>query len=174
MVDRYESCVLMTGDNSVKCWGGTIFAPVYEPIVKPDFPSNLLSFSSGSIYLGTVPGGGVKCWAPSNIFAGNPCGNGASDKGGQYVVDVTGLTTGVTKLASNYNSSCAILTDGSVRCWGYWWNNTNLPVVIQGLGGTAVDIAVGGPAFFTPQACAVLSSGAVKCWGGDSQMERQL
>jgi alpha-tubulin suppressor-like RCC1 family protein len=72
------------------------------------------------------------------------------------------------KLALGATYSCALLTDGSVRCWG---ENvcgllgaetpafSALPLGIPGLGG-AVDVAIGGRA-----ACAVLANGSVRCWG---------
>ncbi len=168
MVEGFESCVLLTADNSIKCWGGSIFNPLPDPTSKPNFPGNLLSFSQGSIYLGTVSDGGAKCWAASDVFF-NRCANGALTKGDQYVVDVYGLTSGVNKLASSgsIKSSCAITAGGGVKCWGRYWTNNGLPytpVSISGISSGATDISVGG-SNNTPKACAVVTGGAVKCWG---------
>ena len=64
-------------------------------------------------------------------------------------------------------STCALVTDGTIRCWGA--NNGALgngsartsivPVTVTGIA-TATGIAVG-----AGQACAVLADGTVRCWG---------
>jgi alpha-tubulin suppressor-like RCC1 family protein len=81
-----------------------------------------------------------------------------------------------TAIAAGYNHTCAILDDGTVRCWGYGVNgelgygNTNdigddekpgsVGPVSLGKGRTAVAIAAGGG-----HTCAVLDDGTVRCWG---------
>ena len=76
-------------------------------------------------------------------------------------------------IASTGEFSCALLTDGSVQCWGRnsvgqlgdgTTDNRSRPVVVDGLTGGVVQIAAGGN-----HACAVLQDQTVKCWGrGDS------
>lgn len=34
-------------------------------------------------------------------------------------VDVSGLTSGVTQVSAGSNHTCAQLTDGGLKCWGY-------------------------------------------------------
>ena len=77
--------------------------------------------------------------------------------------------------------SCALLLDGTVKCWG--WNSVgqlgqgdtddrsdgpgemgdNLPAIDLGTDRTAVAIAVG-----SSHVCVVLDNGTVKCWGSNS------
>jgi alpha-tubulin suppressor-like RCC1 family protein len=77
-------------------------------------------------------------------------------------VTVSGITT-ATKVASGFLSSCAILSGGSVKCWGYWPYATaysgNVPTTVAGVS-SATDIVMG-----RYSACALISGGTVKCWG---------
>jgi cysteine-rich repeat protein len=126
---------------------------------------------------GVVCIGGV-CQPPS-------CGDGvvspgeACDDGNGVTGDGCGACRKVVALASRMHS-CALLDDGSVKCWGYNENGqlglgdtqlrgqapnqmgSNLPVVNLGTGRRAKVIAVG-----TYHTCAILDDGAVKCWGAN-------
>lgn len=77
-------------------------------------------------------------------------------------------------IASGGEFSCALLTDGSVQCWGSngdgrlgdgtTTDNRSRPGAVDGLAEGVVQIATGGA-----HACAVLQDETVKCWGrGDS------
>lgn len=96
-------------------------------------------------------------------------------------VDV-GSGRGVAAIAAGMFHACAILDDGSVKCWGA--NSLGqlglgdtaargdqagemgdaLPRVDLGTGRTAVAIAVG-----LEFSCAILDDGSVKCWGQNDQ-----
>ncbi len=71
--------------------------------------------------------------------------------------------------------SCAIISDGTVRCWGHdgsgqlgngaaTTTDQFTPVVVDGIdgttGNTAVQITLG-----ANTSCALLDDGAVRCWG---------
>jgi hypothetical protein len=77
-------------------------------------------------------------------------------------------------LAGGADHTCAILDDGSVRCWGYNSNgqlgdgtNTdrNTPTALSSWpsGRTAVAITAG-----SYHTCAILDDGSVRCWGSNS------
>ncbi len=80
--------------------------------------------------------------------------------------------TGVTAIATGGSHACALLVDGTARCWG-----TNLdyelgsgqqtirepqPVAVQGLSGVSA-LAVGGD-----HTCALLNDATVDCWGNEA------
>ena len=80
---------------------------------------------------------------------------------------VTGLV-GVIQITAGLAHSCALLANGTEKCWGYnvkgqlgngTTTNSSVPVVISGLVG-AVQIAAGGV-----HSCALLANGTEKCWG---------
>ncbi len=109
--------------------------------------------------------GGVFCWGASTH---GQLGAGAYDGGG-LPKPVTGLSSGVLGLSLQDNSSCALLADGGVRCWGYDAQGQ------CGNGGAAdefVPTVLPAPplvmlASGTNHACGLLGDGGVMCWGSN-------
>jgi alpha-tubulin suppressor-like RCC1 family protein len=75
----------------------------------------------------------------------------------------------VLSLAAGGAHTCALWSDGTIRCWGLNGNgqlgngfrsNSAYPVAVTGLSGPAVAIGVG-----SFHSCAVISGGQVECWG---------
>ena len=91
---------------------------------------------------------------------------------------VTSLDVELVQIATGVAHTCALLNDGTVKCWGYGQTGqlgygdertrgdgpgemgNNLPIVSLGTGRTAVQIACGG--YHT---CALLDDASLKCWG---------
>jgi len=75
-----------------------------------------------------------------------------------------------TDVAVGGNHSCALINDGSVRCWGdSWWGQTGdgLTQAARASVGPAVDLP--GPATQVVagqvHTCALLEDGGIRCWG---------
>jgi hypothetical protein len=128
-------------------------------------PGQYVAFSGGEDFsCGLTPAGGVQCWGFSDM---GQLGDGTiATFGIRGPVDVTGLDTGVLKISSQADSSCA-LQAGAVKCWGRNQNGqlgdgtttTQAAPVTAALGGVATDVALS-----PTHACAVVDGG-VQCWG---------
>lgn len=167
--------------GGVKCWGyndsgqlgdgtKTNFA---EPTQVRDLTS-VVSVSAGHKHACAVTaGGGVFCWGDNSAGQlaaakdadiqicrlNSPCS--------QIPVPVSGLP-GASAVAAGGEHTCALLKDGTARCWGAnsygqlgdgGTARSSAPVQVKGLS-SAVAIAAG-----MYHSCAVISDGTVQCWG---------
>ena len=82
-----------------------------------------------------------------------------------------GSNLGAVKVSTGYSTACAVITDGSVKCWG-WGSDGRLgngmtsdrstPVSTGSFGQnkTAIDVSTS-----WSHSCALLDDGSVSCWG---------
>jgi len=114
------SCVLMD-DGGLKCWGlhrdGSGGRPSSSPVpVDIEIPDGVQMITAGSDHvciLTTV--GGVKCLG-KNTYGQLGIGSTASKAG---FVGVFSFESGAISIAAGTNHTCALMEDGSVKCWGY-------------------------------------------------------
>jgi alpha-tubulin suppressor-like RCC1 family protein len=179
MAGSYVSCVL-TNDNGVKCWGLKT-ATGYNAAANSALPTSVTGLSSGVKSLGTTggpsahlcvvtDGGGVRCWGEgANGKLGN---NGTTDA--LTPVTPTGLTTGVASVATGGQNSCAVMTDGTLKCWGSNANgqlgdgsttNSNAPKTIAGAADVK-KVAIG-----NQHICYLTNAGSVMCAGQNFQAQ---
>jgi len=117
-----------------------------------------------------VSNGMVRCWGQNDF---GQLGNGTVSASSSNPVTVSGLTN-VLQVATGASHSCALLTDKTVRCWGF--NSTgqlgngsttssSTPVVATGLTNVAA-LSLG-----DYHSCALLSSGGINCWGRNNSLQ---
>jgi hypothetical protein len=119
-----------------------------------------------------LAGGTMACWGEGGY---GQLGNGAYPQEALVPVPVVNLT-GATAAGEGYAHTCALLSGGTVQCWGdnqygQLGNGVatgtngpgaNAPVMVSGLSGVTT-IALG-----ESHSCASLSDGTVKCWGDNA------
>jgi alpha-tubulin suppressor-like RCC1 family protein len=195
-----HSCALLD-DRTVKCWGGNLFGQlgVGDITDRGDGPgemgNNLPAVDLGTGRTATAISAGllhscalldndiVKCWG-SNVSGELGQGDIASrgDATGEMGNNLAAVNLGTGRTATAITAgnfyTCALLDNGTVKCWGYnsygqlgqgdttnrgdgaGEMGNNLPVVDLGTAGAAQAVAAGG--YHT---CGLLEGGAVKCWG---------
>jgi alpha-tubulin suppressor-like RCC1 family protein len=187
----YDTCALLS-NGTVECWGDNSYGelgngsstgpdtcsqgPCSTTPVAVSGLSGVTAISVGDYFACTlVSGGTVECWgynAEGELGNGSSTGPDTCSQGpcSTTPVAVSGLS-GVTAISAGGNSACALLSGGTVECWGgngggELGNGTtidsSIPVAVSGLSGvTAVSVG-------SDFACALLSGGTVECWGGSS------
>jgi alpha-tubulin suppressor-like RCC1 family protein len=177
------TCVLTTA-GGVKCWGDNHDGELGNGDNAPTnlgsgTPVDVSGLTSGVVAIAShwaqtcalTSGGGVKCWGQNHY---GELGNGATGFS-RIPVDVTGLASGVTAIATGYRESCAVTSSGGVKCWGSNLysalgdpaiDHSATPLSVPGLASGVRDVTVG--QYF---ACALMLAGGVKCWGNDSDGE---
>ena len=153
-------CALTT-TGEVKCIGNGVANSNTSGIT-----SGAISISSGyANSCALMSYGGVKCWGDN--WTGQ-LGDGTWVNRSP-AVNVKGLTSGVTAITSGIQFTCALLSGGSVKCWGAnnygqlgdgTTSNRNEPTQVSGLTSGVVSISGG-----YEHTCAVLTNGEAKCWG---------
>ena len=180
-VGSVHSCAV-TSTNGLKCWGNGSYGKLGDGTTDPrSTPVEIFPSASGviAVSLGDVSscalftGGSVRCWGD----------NGSGQLGTGDTTDslsptpVPTLTSGVVAISVGENltlsgqasHACALMTDGSVKCWGdnsagQIGDGTTtqrlVPTAVVGLPAPAVGISAG-----AKHTCAVLDTGALYCWG---------
>ncbi|NDD97506.1 MAG: hypothetical protein EBZ93_08405, partial [Actinobacteria bacterium] len=201
------ACAITT-DGRVKCWGANLHGQLGlgDTADRGDGP-NEMGDNLPTVNLGTgrtataVSVGGVhvcaildnssvKCWgynggsSPQNggeLGLGDTAnrGDGPNEMGDNLPTVDLGTGRTATAIAAGLGHTCAILDNGSVKCWGYQSSDgrmgygdnrvrgdgpnemgDNLPTVDLGTGRTAISISAG-----AAHTCVVLDNNKVKCWG---------
>src|SRR5438093_2041579 len=185
----FHTCVRFP-DGTIQCWGRNNAGQLGDPgttAFQSPTPVRVAGLTATAVTAGgfhtcALPGDGtVRCWGQNDL---GQLGNGTSDPVpnnpstfNPTPVTVSGITTAVAISAGGWYT-CALLQDGTVRCWG---DNTYgelgngaavlspspsnpvtptpTPVTVSGIT-TAVAIEAG-----VFHMCAILRDGTLQCWG---------
>jgi alpha-tubulin suppressor-like RCC1 family protein len=173
-----HTCAL-TDDGGVKCWGdnsagqlGNGNSTDYStlPVDVVGLSSGVTALAAGGAHTcALTTSGGVMCWGDNSF---GQLGDGTANWR-LSPVEVVGLPTGVTAIASGNNHTCALSTSGKVQCWGdnsfgQLGDGTNVdhstPVDVVGLFSEVTALAAG-----CGHNCVLTSPwGGVRCWGQNS------
>jgi hypothetical protein len=139
------TCAIISG-GSVKCWGrgqtGTMGNGSTDNQMTPvsvSGISNATSLAGGSHHTCVlISGGSIKCWG-SGYYG--QMGNGSTPENQLTPVSVNNINNATAVSGSNV-SVCALLSDGTVNCWGRGYEGTlgngrttnrSEPVAVSGL-----------------------------------------
>jgi alpha-tubulin suppressor-like RCC1 family protein len=186
------TCALLTA-GSVNCWGFNEFGELGDGTTNErDTPvavsaiRGATAITAGNATCALLAGGSIDCWG----------GNGYGELGdgtttgpevcvglvftcSRTPVAVNGITD-ATAIAAGVSHTCALLTDGSVDCWGsdFWGElgdgnsghgsftqNTGTPVNVSSIN-SATAITAG-----ESDTCALLAGGSIDCWGSNGSGE---
>ena len=169
-----NSCNLLL-DGAVEC-RGTIFYGT-DPWAGPLGPVAIKGFGptgerAQQVALGTrhacvlLADGTVRCWG-NGLLLGDAS---MQDSTEPVVVQGLGIGSRVIQLAAGISHTCALLEDGSVRCWGETalgvagleYDYSATPVTVQGLPKADPVTAISSG---RDHVCALLTRGSVYCWG---------
>ncbi len=200
----YHTCAILD-DGSVRCWGYGANGQlgygntnnVGDGIPTKGAPADQTVASAGPVDLGghtaqaisaggahtcaILDDGSVRCWgynADGQLGYGNTGNVGDQQTPGSAGPVYLGPERTARAISAGKTHTCAVLDDGSVRCWGYggngrlgYGNTSNVgdaptatpgtvgPVDL-GAGRTATAISAG-----EDHTCARLDDGHVRCWG---------
>jgi len=173
-VGQYHTCALLA-DRSVKCWGANHFGQLGDGTttdrttpVSVGGVSDAIAVSAGwANSCALLAGGSVKCWGDDEA---GQLGDGTTTQpwaGPRTPTTVSGISDATAISAGSFDT-CALLADGSVKCWGAnahgelgdgTTTERTTPVSVSGIT-RAVVISSGGD-----HTCALLSDGGAECWG---------
>lgn len=171
----YDHTCALTSAGGVKCWGsnqngqlGNTSVKIYsnQPVDVTGLTSGVVAIATNQYYSCAVTNtGAAKCWGAN--YAGQ-LGNNSTTASGTPV-DVFGMSSGVTDIATGQAHACVHTDTGNVECWGRntWgqlgngkFTDSSIPVTVNGLTGSILSVTAGGN-----YSCAQDGNHIIQCWG---------
>jgi alpha-tubulin suppressor-like RCC1 family protein len=171
-----HTCAIASG-GALKCWGRNSYGQLGDgTTTDSSTPVDVVGLSNGVTALAmgdyhtcaVVSGGALKCWGDNSD---GQLGDGTTTQR-STPVDVIGLASGVTALTAGWDHTCAVASDGALKCWGRnsygqlgdgTTTQRNTPVDVVGLASGVTALA----ASYSHTCALIIPTGRVKCFGLD-------
>ncbi len=168
----YHSCGIRSG--ALYCWGRNEHGQLGDnSTMNASTPVSVIGMTSGVTHVSCGDNhtcarksdGSLRCWGRNDY--GQLGDNSTVDR--YSPVLVSGMTSGVSMVSAGSFFTCAVRTDGSLRCWGrndYGFVGDGsttqrlTPVTPSGMGSGVQAVASGGH-----QNCALKTNQSIWCWG---------
>jgi len=169
------SCAI-TSTGGVKCWGQNHYDQLGNgtttgsnvPVQVAGLTSGVVSLSGTYVHTCALKSdGSVWCWGNNTV---GQLGDGTTANR-TTPGPVFGLYSGIVAIATGFNHTCALNSDGIVKCWGDnaygqlgdgTYTQRIQPVQVLS-GAVLANLTAGGL-----YSCAIASTGGVSCWGRNS------
>jgi alpha-tubulin suppressor-like RCC1 family protein len=173
-----HACMLMS-DRSVRCFGrnqwgqlgdGHFFTNASTPVPVVGLTTAIDVGAGMEHSCSVLADGTMRCWGTRYV---GQLGDGSNDGLTDVPVAVQNLTGAIAGVVGGFHT-CAILSDRSMRCWGFNEDgqvgngatafSANVPQAVVGVGGPVSAATAGG--YHT---CALLPDSTVRCWGRNTR-----
>jgi alpha-tubulin suppressor-like RCC1 family protein len=177
-----QTCALLA-DGSATCWGNNLNGELGSGVFPDSSAPVAVTGGGGSFTARDIAAGRnhtcavranstVSCWGSNDS---GQIGDGTIGGTRLSPVAVPNLNN-VVAIAAGEAHTCALLANGTAKCWGANGNGqlgdagasgslSRVPVLVSGLT-NAVAIAAGG-ALGSSHTCALLANGTARCWGAN-------
>ena len=173
----YGGCAVTVGGAPL-CWGDNTWGEVgngtatdqASPVPVTGLPIVETVTTGGRHTCALVHNDGAFCWGDNS---NGDVGDGTTTQRDTPVA-VKNLPANLAQISAGGGHTCALLKDGSVKCWGSGatgdlgdgsTSDRSAPVAVSGLSGV-VQIALG-----QVFSCALTAAGSVSCWGYNTDGE---
>jgi alpha-tubulin suppressor-like RCC1 family protein len=177
-VSGYNACSI-TPSGSVRCWGDnfdgelgtTTITSSSTPVEVPNVGHAVQVAVGRDFACALLSNRTATCWGANNL---GQLGNGQLGGSPYYMAPASPVArlAGATSITAGYGHACALMADGTVRCWGDNQSSqlgtaqvsvdSPVPVAVDGLTGV-VAVSAG-----WANTCALLADQSVWCWGDNS------
>jgi len=142
----YDHTCALLNTGGVQCWGSNTYGALGNGGTGDQSTPQTVSGISNAVALSGGRGhscallstGAVKCWGYN---VNGQLGDGTTTSS-NTPVSVSNLSSGVIAIGTGYYHSCAVLSSGAVKCWGYnsqgqlgngTTTNSSTPVSVTGI-----------------------------------------
>lgn len=183
-----HTCALLASGN-IRCWGRNTHGQLgygsnvsigdnetLENLADVSLPGPVRKIAAGDLHTCVhLENGAMRCWG-NNSYSQLGYGFGNTnhgDQSGEFPLQLADIAVGavVTDIAVGHRHTCALLSNGALKCWGYGANgrlgygnqsNQGIPPAngVDLDDTSAYQIAAGGA-----HTCALRSNGTARCWG---------
>ena len=177
-----HGCLLLSSKR-ITCWGGNTEGELGDGTYKEKYSPTMSLVNGSTIYTASAISAGSRhtcalldnntldCWGKNNVGQLGPMYGIFNDVRSNYPVTVLGMNE-VAQVSSGGGHTCALLLDGTIKCWGsntlgQLGDGTTTNSGIRPVSGISNSVMISSS--LGSHTCAVLADKSIKCWGSNYQ-----